>query len=345
MNRYQTLQPDITAFNLAQTHKLETFFIGLDTPNPYMDYTGFEKVLEKKYSDGDFPDFFLKSAEKITRSRLDGVATHLITGLPVEKKLPDADGLDIIHLKKRISGPFLAEKILQAYALSLDNPLLAYETRNEGAFFQDVLPSRKFYGTQTQKTDGELWPHNDRTAHVIRADLLMLHGLRSHAHNKVYTDYIDGQDLTHMVGEKHAKTLAEKTYVTPFDDFSRASNPHQTCSPAHAVIEEGNTIRYYHGRTHTLPDASARCTKAFAAFRNAVETAPRARASINVGDLFIFPNRRGLHVRTIDELQNPDLLSKRWLAKVYAFHSQASRDLYSDSYVPGKPGLVAELRL
>ena len=44
-----------------------------------------------------------------------------------------------------------------------------------------------YLNTQTQKTDSDLYFHNDRTAHTVRADVLCLLGMRCDENNIVNT--------------------------------------------------------------------------------------------------------------------------------------------------------------
>lgn len=58
----------------------------------------------------------------------------------------------------------------------------------------------KYTGTQTQKTDSELFYHNDRTAHDIQADCLALLGMRSHEENRVCSQ---GKGISLLFSKKY----------------------------------------------------------------------------------------------------------------------------------------------
>jgi len=282
--------------------------------------------------------------QQILRDRANDIECHYIANCPVDDGLPDVDGgLVLNHKIATDSDIFSGEVLLLALSLILDNPVLAYETRNGGAYFQDVLAAENFKDTQTQKTDTELWPHNDRTAHWIRADFLSLLGLRIPVENEVATEYIRGRDIIARLSSQERAVLSERHFLTPYDQLSQQSNPLQIESPPHAIVEADGEIRYYYRRTQLAPSAPKEAGEALASFENAVVAAPRVSAMIEKGGLLIMPNKKGLHVRNIVCVRDRSLLAKRWLLKTYNLTSQDFMSQNSDLFVPGRTGLVKEL--
>lgn len=311
--------------------------------NPYRSYERLLAHIRSLVTAHKFP-VLSRIGQQILRDRASGIECHYITNCPVDDHLPDLDGGQVLAEKTtNDSYGFSAEVLLLALSLILDNPVLAYETRNAGAFFQDVLPAEAFKGTQTQKTDSELWPHNDRTAHWIRADFLSLLGLRIPDENEVVTEFISGRDIVARLSSVERAVLSMPYFLTPFDQLSRQSNSCQIESPAHAILNDNGELRYYYRRTGLIPGAPPEAAEALIVFEDAVVTAPRVSVFIGTGGLLIIPNKKGLHVRRLVCVRDKRLLAKRWLLKTYNLESQDFLIQNSDLFVSGRTGLVKEL--
>ena len=275
--------------------------------------------------------------------RLSLPLNRTLVNCPIDKAIPDLDPRDPVQDKYRQKKTFVGEAFLELVAQLFEMPLLAYTTRNNGDFFQDVHPVEAYYATQTQKTDGELYYHNDRTAHPVRPDYLALLGMRSCPDNLIYTGYIDGGEINSRLTRDQIKILRMPLFLTPFDQYSRDSNADQVASEPHAILEDECGIRYYDTRTTPVDHASAETLKAFIAFKDTLLTSQRKRHRINTGDLLILPNRRGLHCREVTEIARPDQARKRWLLKTYNFASIDAMRRHRQFY-DGAEGLVVDYK-
>ncbi|WP_238714869.1 MULTISPECIES: TauD/TfdA family dioxygenase [Tenebrionibacter/Tenebrionicola group] len=226
------------------------------------------------------------------------------------------------------------------FAQLTDSPLLAYRTRNNGDFFHDVYADKKYSNTQTQKTDGELYFHNDRTAHPVRADFLSLLGMRSSEENLIYTGYVDGRSILENLKAESQEWLRKSLFITPFDDYSRDSNINQIDSEPHPILGNIHTFRYYDTRTTYTPEAPIEAIKALFDLKIAITKAKKSRVSINKGDLFSFANQDSLHNREIIQIKDSVSAEKRWLLKTYSFRSPEEMDKYYDYFDADLPGFV-----
>jgi len=95
---------------------------------------------------------------------------------------------------------------------------MVYRTRNNGDFFHDVYVHKRYLNSQTQKTDGELYFHNDRTAHPVRADFLYLLGMCCNEHNLIYSGYLDGKEVLSHLDSESRYWLCQPFYITLYDD-------------------------------------------------------------------------------------------------------------------------------
>ncbi|WP_265298656.1 taurine catabolism dioxygenase TauD [Verminephrobacter eiseniae] len=234
-----------------------------------------------------------------------GEAAYLLRNCPLDPEIPVFDQDDPVADKYRQKKTFVGEGFLALFAELTTTPLLAYSTRNNGDFFHDVYAHNRYRNTQTQKTDGELYLHNDRTAHPVRADFLTLLGMRSDPRNLIYTGYVDGRDVLPFLTPQQQALLRQPLFCTPYDEYSRDSNSLQVDSKPHIVLEESHCFRYYETRTKPLPDAPREAFDAMLAFKDALVRAKKERVRIGVGELFSFPNQAGLHNREIVELCDP----------------------------------------
>ncbi|WP_152640403.1 taurine catabolism dioxygenase TauD [Xanthomonas sp. MUS 060] len=249
---------------------------------------------------------------------------------------------DPVADKYRQKKTFVAEGFLALFAELTATPLLAYSTRNNGDFFHDVYAHNRYRNTQTQKTDGELYFHNDRTAHPVRADFLSLLGMRCDPCNMIYTGYVDGHDVLRFLTPKHQMLLRQPLFCTPYDEYSRDSNSLQVNSKPHTVLEESHCFRYYETRTKPLPDAPIEAWEAVLALKDAIVRANKARVRIGMGDLFSFPNQAGLHNRDIMELGDPEQARLRWLLKTYSFRSPEYMRRFQGAFYTGVDGFVCD---
>lgn len=311
--------------------------------NPYSSYENFKKEVTATIENFLIDLKALLFFKEISESRKNGNDNvFLIKNCPIDENLPEFNHNDSLNDKYTRKASFVAEAFLEVFAQYTDNPILAYDTRSNGDFFHDVYAQDQYKNTQTQKTDSELYLHNDRTAHPIRADYLNLLGMRCSPKNQITTSYIDGKDVLELLTENQQIVLREKYFCTPYDEYSRDSNKSQIDSYAHSILSEEYSLRYYETRTRPLPEAPIEAYDAYIAFRNAIIKAKKVMVDIQKNDLFSFPNQFGLHSRTFINITDRDEAKKRWLLKTYAFRNTNYMQKFSPYFDKSLPGLVVD---
>ncbi|MGJ0576996.1 TauD/TfdA family dioxygenase [Xenorhabdus bovienii] len=311
--------------------------------NPYRDYINFKREINSLVFSEKLPARFIEVCNNIKNERrLNGINAQLLRNLPIDKIIPEFEQSDPVSDKYRKKTTFIGESLLELFSQLTSTPLLAYRTRNNGDFFHDVYAHKKYSNTQTQKTDGELYFHNDRTAHPVRADFLSLLGMRCSEQNLIYTGYLDGKDLLSYLKPESQEWLRQPWYMTPYDEYSRDSNQGQIYSEKHIILENIHTFRYYDTRTTYLPDAPKESIQALLALKNAITKAKKERIAINNGDLFSFANQDSLHNREIIKVVDKNAAAKRWLLKTYSFRDEECLNKYKEYFDPAIPGFVRE---
>jgi L-asparagine oxygenase len=332
----------ILVLGSADKAALTSLLAGLTT-SPYQQYPVFHAEVAALAASDQVPEAFVRACEYIrdARSR-NGELAYFIRNCPLDPAIPVFDQDDPVTDKYRQKTTFIGEAFLELFAQLTGTPLLAYETRNNGDFFHDVYAHNRYSGTQTQKTDGELYFHNDRTAHPVRADYLSLLGMRCHPGNRIYTGYVDGRRiLDHLSAEQQA-LLRQPLYWTPFDEYSRDSNRLQVNSLPHVILEEVHCFRYYDTRTKPLPDAPVEARDAVIALKDAIVKASKVHVQIEEGDLLSFPNQAGLHNRDIIEVADSEQARLRWLLKTYSFRDVFYMRRFKSSFQSGIDGFVCD---
>lgn len=312
----------------------------IQAPSPYKNYLMFKKFVKNYICSASLPSSFVVTCKKIKLLRDTATQPHfLIKNCPLDEIRPIfsqiVPPLEDKYEKKKT---FVSEAFLQLFNELTETPTLAYETRNNGDFFHDVYANNKYTNTQTQKTDGELYYHNDRSAHPLRPHYLALLGMRCCSENKIYTSYIDGKSLNDKINKRHQLVLRKKLFQTPYDTYSRDSNPKHISSEPHSIIDEASDFRYHDTRTKPLENASLVAFEALLALKNAIVQSTKVRVNIAEGDLFSFPNRGGLHAREIIEINNNKQSKIRWLLKTYSFKDNDTMrlsNLHFDSKIDG----------
>ncbi|KVE65944.1 TauD/TfdA family dioxygenase [Burkholderia vietnamiensis] len=328
-------------FSDREKSDLSTALRKLDK-SPYQDYSGFHRGIGALVENGSIPTFFLNVCETIRNERTGQKRyAHLLRNVPLDDTIPVFDQNDPVQDKYEKKKSYVGEALLELFAQLTRTPLLAYQTRNNGDFFHDVYAHKKYSQTQTQKTDGELFFHNDRTAHPVRADYLSLLGMRCSDANRIYTGFLDGRALLDHISEAHQAMLREPHFITPYDEYSRDSNLNQTVSDRHVILENAHSFRYYDTRTTYAPGAPIDAIDALLSLKNAIVKANKERVQIRTGDLFSFANQDALHNRELIEVNDHEDALKRWLLKTYSFRDNESMHRF-DHYFAEQPGLVRE---
>lgn len=326
----------------SENATLKSLLAGVTT-SPYGHYTTFQKEISDMALSGHVPDAFRRTCEYIRHSRNNGgELAYLLRNCPLDTVIPVFDQDDPVNDKYRQKTTFIAEGFLELFAQLTGTPLLAYETRNNGDFFHDVYAHNSYSGTQTQKTDGELYFHNDRTAHPVRADFLSLLGMRCHPENRVYTGYVDGKRILAHLKDEYQAILRKPLFWTPFDEYSRDSNHLQIDSDPHVVLEEVHCFRYYDTRTKPLSSAPVEARDAIIALKDAIVKATKQRVHIEQGDLLSFPNQAGLHNRELIEVPDQEQAKLRWLLKTYAFRDKSYMKRFQNTFQSGVDGFVSD---
>lgn len=311
--------------------------------DPYKDYDKFRDDMASLVANGDVPAPFLAALDAIKRDRDQKVTyAHVIRNSPLDDEVPILDQSDPLEDKYRKKKTYVGEGLLELQSQYLGTPLLAYATRNNGDFFQDVYADERFSGTQTQKTDGELYWHNERTAHPVRADFISLLGMRTPADDLVYTKYVDGRELLQFISPENQALLRERVFVTPFDELSKASNKNQVVSDRHALLENEHSFRYYDTRTVPADPDSAAHYRALSQFRDSLSKCKEQYHRIQDGDLLIIANQDGLHSRQMVDIQDLQATRFRWLLKTYSFRDDATADKHDDHWLDAVRGRVSD---
>lgn len=332
----------IYAFSASEREALKSELNDLPV-SPYHDYEKFRVTVRDLVARGAIPTAFVDACNTIKRQR-DAKETyaHLIASCPLDDHIPVFDQNDPVEDKYRQKTTFVAEGVLELLGQLTATPLLAYATRNNGDFFHDVYADNRYSYTQTQKTDWELYWHNDRTAHPVRADYLALLGMRCPTDDLVYTKYVDGRELLKYISSENQALLRETAFVTPYDELSRDSNENHLMSDRHAVLENDHSFRYYDTRTLPADSTSARHYEALRQFRDALAKSHEQYHRIQDGDLLVIANQDGLHSRQMIDIQHFETTRLRWLLKTYAFHDDAAADVHSDQWLDGVRGRVLD---
>lgn len=332
----------IYTFEDAEQEELKNQLLDIGV-NPYKAYTEFQVQIANLISSGKISKSFVDALQKVKDDRASATTyAHVFGNCPVDDEIPQLDQDDALNDKYAKKKTFVGEGLLELQAQFLGTPILAYTTRNNGDFFQDVYADNKFNGTQTQKTDGELYWHNERTAHPVRADFISLLGMRTPGDDLVYTKYVDGRELLKYIPQEHQETLRESAFITPFDELSKASNSNQVVSDAHAMLENEHSFRYYDTRTVPADPNSARHYRAIGAFRDALSKAQEQYHRIKDRDLFLFANQDGLHSRQMVDIQHFETTRFRWLLKTYTFRDDVTADSNSAHWLNGVRGQVKD---
>ncbi|BBV06828.1 TPA: taurine catabolism dioxygenase TauD [Providencia stuartii] len=327
-------------FSNKQKNELLKIFNTVKT-SPYTDYKEFKREVSNLVVSNLVPLFFSEACDQIKKERENaGINAHVLHNMPLDEVIPVFDHMDPVNDKYLKKKTFIGETLLELFSQLTNSPLLAYRTRNNGDFFHDVYAHKRYQNTQTQKTDGELFFHNDRTAHPVRADFLSLLGMRCCQKNHIYTGYIDGKSILEHLSVESQYWLRMPLYITPFDEYSKDSNQTQIDSEKHAILENIHTFRYYDTRTIYVHNAPIEAVKALVELKSAMTKAKKEHIAINTGDLFSFANQDSLHNREIIKINDPDNAEKRWLLKTYSFRDANEMNKYNSYFQDDLPGYV-----
>ena len=315
--------------------------------NPYQDYNAFKKEIEHMiYQNKDQLTDFINLCNTIITDRQNQSNIHHIKNCVIDKIIPIFDPENPVDSKYEKKKTFIAEGFLLLFSICTKSPILGYETRNNGDMYQDVYSQSKYADTQTQKAAGDLYFHNDRTAHEIRADILCLLGMRVNPKNHSYTGYVDGTSLLENISKEYQQVLRGPYFTTPFDLYSSDSNALQENSGKHSILFNDHSFRYYDTRTTYATDInspeSTIAKEALLSLKDAIQLTKKHYIKINTSDLLCIPNQEGLHCRINIDISSEEDHKKRYLLKTYNFNSIESCSKYASSFFKNTAGLVKE---
>ncbi len=310
--------------------------------NPFHEYEKFSLTIDELSNDNSL-DLLREICTTIRLERESGKAKiHLLRNCPVDKIIPDLNSKNPIFDKHEKKKTFIGEGFLALFAKLTGTPLLSYATRNNGDFFTDVVAIEKYSGMQTGFSDSELFYHNDRTAHRVRADFISLLGLRCPSDNLIYTGFIDGRDLLTHLSIENQFILRQPYFITPFDVFSKEANSRLDLSENHPILEHQHSFRYLDAVTCVAIDSPVQAKDALISIKNAVVKVNKIRHKIINGDLLAFANQDGLHNREKIEVNDPQSVYMRWLLKTYSFRDEKTADYYANEWVNKIHGCVGD---
>ncbi len=310
--------------------------------DPYQDHDAFAQAVDDLLDRGDVPKFFLDVCAEIRAEREAGMSdVHVLRNCPIDAELPELGNEDPVARKHELKRTFIGEALLELFNRLMGTPLLAY-ARNWGDFFTDVIAIDKYSGMLTGYSDSELYFHNDRTAHEVRADWISLLGMRCPQDDLIYTGFIHGEELLKHLDAEEQRLLRESYFITPFDVFSKDKNKSLTDSGRHPILENDHSFRYLDTSTRTAPDSPVAARDALIAMKNAMAKAEKKRHRILERDLLVLANQDGLHSREKIDVQDAQSARKRWLLKTYAFRDDAAADQHAAKWLAGVRGRVAD---
>ncbi|NIJ14285.1 hypothetical protein FHU38_004629 [Saccharomonospora amisosensis] len=259
----------------------------------------------------------------------------VIGNAPIDDDLPVFDPTDPVADKYRKKKTFVAEGFLSTYAVLTGTEIIAHLTVNDGDFFHDIYPKRSMHESQSQKTLGTLRFHRDFTNHFVCPDFVNTLTLRDTPENEVYSTFAITKHVLRTMSDADLEILSQSRFHTPFDDVSRAST-RLTLGEAkdHPIILDGQGgVKVFEGRTAALDDEAARSLDRFL---QALHANKQLRISVP-GDSVTFSNHHVIHGREVQQIRDPESLSRRWLLKT---HNVFSLGNFEEYFLDDRPGVV-----
>jgi L-asparagine oxygenase len=140
---------------------------------------------------------------------------------------------------------------------------------------------------------------------------------------------------------KHA--LRKPQFITPFDEFSKASNDKQLASEPHAILSGTAEFRFYATRTtFNKIDVNVSAIQSLLELYDCMLKVEKSRYILEPGDLLSLPNLRGLHSRDIVRIEDEKAQLNRWILKTYAFWNLENKNTYSSHFDHRISGLVID---
>lgn len=298
--------------------------------NPYFEHEIFKSEIQGLISSNKIPNGLIEICNNINKERiLQGIHVHVLSNCVIDRNLPDLNLDDPVNDKYLSKKTFYAECFMELIAQLQNTPIFAYESRNNGDYYTDLVAFNKYKGKKTGFTDGDLVYHSDRTYHPVRADYVSLLGLKVAEKELIYANYIDVKELKKYLDEETISLLSQEIFITEVDDRSKEMNLAWENSICHAIFINENEIRYQDTFTHPQDPNNINAIKALIKLKDAMSKSKKIRHQIKEGELLIFGNQTGIHNREWIDVNNLEDGRKRWLLKTYSFSDISKITKYS----------------
>lgn len=319
-------------YNFKDFERDEIFNLLNENPfNPYTERNAFVSFISDLIKSDYIPNVLTLISKKIVSERnLDGLHVHVLANCPVDKELPELDLDNPVEHKYEYKKTFIGEGFMELMAQLQDTPLFSYKSRNNGDFYTDLVSFNKYKGKKTGFTGGDLIYHSDRSYHSVRADYVSLLGLNVPESQLIYTNYIDVKEIKKHLEDDDIAILKKEIFKTAVDDRSKESNALWKASTTHAILLDGDLIRYQDTFTEPVDCNDIFAIKAILSLKHAMSKSTKLRHMVKNGELLIFGNQTGIHNREWIDVKDFNEGNKRWLLKTYSFDNKNKITKYKD---------------
>jgi hypothetical protein len=314
------------------------------------------EAFEWQTANAGLPIFWQNICREIAQDRKNNrEELHYIVNLPVTEQLyiPSGASYSPVDLKKELrNAAFEPEKVIQSSVAIMDTPILAYQTRGEGARFQHVYPQPGYSNTISALSDTDIPWHNDRTPHPVRPDNIIFLGIKVPKENEVLTLFKTGASIRDKIDEEHHAILEHAYFVTEYILDAGNKKERTVSSGPHAIFEKDGETRYIGPvagvrSTQALkkgltPNEIRLAQTALEAFENGIENSSTQRVRIERGAMLAAPNLTSLHNRKI---VNAASEMNRRLMKAYTFANHERARRHESFFADGQCGLVDEVKV
>ncbi|MEZ5813370.1 MAG: hypothetical protein R3E13_01360 [Alphaproteobacteria bacterium] len=319
--------------------------------HPYNEPAAFEW----QTANAGLPIFWQNICREIAQDRKNNrEELHYIVNLPVTEQLyiPSGASYSPVDLKKELrNAAFEPEKVIQSSAAIMDAPILAYQTRGEGARFQHVYPQPGYSNTISALSDTDIPWHNDRTPHPVRPDNIIFLGVNVPEESEVLTLFKTGASIQKEIGEEHHAILEQAYFVTEYILDAGNEKERTVSSGPHAIFEKDGETRYIGPATGVrstqvlkglTPNETRLAQTALEAFEDGIKRSQTQGVRIERGAMLAAPNLTSLHNRKI---VNAASEMNRRLMKAYTFANQERARRHEGFFADERFGLIDEAKI
>lgn len=224
----------------------------------------------------------------------------------------------------------VTEAVLLLYAILRDRNLITYRTVNQNAaemaqhhyvFFHDIFPQENFYDTQSSRTPGIVYWHQDLTGKRHRPLNVPIIGVDVPGDNRIWTVFAQTPDISNRLSPKTIAVLMQERFFTPNDVLVTAGDPSLRSEPPHSVFSpdpKTHDMCYFSKRTRPLRDDDDEAWLAIAQVEEVLSDPSIARGIIfQDGSLLSMNNAEGVHAKFIELLTDPSAATSRHLMKSF----------------------------